>query len=290
MEIVIERSLVHKESPAATLLASATRKAQGHWVFDIKLPGGMGPSPKLGYSTILAAEMIRQAAIAFAHLDCDVPMDSAFLLHELSFVWCKEAFELDAETAVDAQLDVHIHASRMRRNQLSDLQLTGSLFSGDVVVGIAHGDLSCISPQTYKAIRRNAPAVEETNTGELGIDLENVEVRDRELEANVVWNWGDEFIFDHFSDHVPGLLLGRAALSAHEILTGEAASAITLQCGRFGEFNAAVDLAARLQPNGETAIEVTQGADNLAVAHCFRDEFAMPGTTEIQFQRNLPSS
>lgn len=290
METVIDRSLVHKESSSANLLSSATRLEAGHWRFEVQLPAGISPSPHLGCTTILAAELIRQTAIAFAHLDGDVPMDSAFLLHELSFAWCRGAFELEAGTSVDSYLDVRIHASRMRKNQLSELQLTGTLLSGDDVLGVAHGDLSCISRQTYKAIRRNAPAVDECNTGELGTDLEDVDLQGRHLRAHVVWNWDDKFIFDHFSDHVPGMLLGRAALVAHEVLTGAPASAISLQCGRFGEFNSAVELEAVMGPDNRTDIAVTQGAATLATATCVRDVATNPEASAVQFQRTITTA
>lgn len=288
MQKLIDRAHVHKESPDAVLLGSASKVEEGHWRFDVMLPEGVAaPSPNHGWTTILAAELTRQTAIAYAHLAGDVPMDSAFLLHELSFIWCQDAFELGVDGGAEPYMDVHLHAARMRRNQLSDLQLTGTLMSGNAVLGVAFGDLSCIAPQTYKAIRRNAAPVVQSNTGGLGTDLVKVARDGQHLRAEVAWNWGDPFVFDHFSDHVPGMLLGRAALRAHEILTGEAPTAIDLRCGRFAEFNAPVDLEAESSSDGSTTVTVTQAGEHVATVICSHDETRTLETAGIRFQRDL---
>lgn len=266
----IDRTLVHKDDQTAVLLSSATRISDGNWLIGIALPRDHPTASQSasGFATLLAAELIRQTAIAFAHLDGKVPLGWAFLLHELSFSWHENPLTVAGPTALDAHLDVKVHTRKKRKGELSDLQLSATLNSNGVLLGSGYGDLSCLPPTVYKAIRRNAPSVSQVSTSASGNVLANLHIDDDALDAELVWNWQDPFIFDHFSDHLPGMLLSQAILEAHQALTGSDASRLHLRCGTFGEFNSPVQVKGEATSSGDTVVAITQNGQHLATGHC----------------------
>ncbi len=285
----IDRTLVHKDAQTAVLLTSATKSADGQWLFDITLPQGHSTARQSasGFATILGAELMRQAALAFAHLDSGVPLNWAFLLHELSFDWHQDPAAAAASRDLVGCLQVRTLAVGRRKDRISDLQLEATLTADGRVLGTGYGDLSCLPPANYKAIRRNAPPVEQVNTGSLGTTLTEVRRNGHSLEARLVWNWEDPFIFDHFSDHLPGMLLGQVMLEAHHTLTGAEASRLHLRCGTFGEFNAPVQVRAQLTANNNTRVTITQNGGLLAtgLSGCAGENISGPGTP--RFQRRI---
>ncbi|MBG0740129.1 hypothetical protein IV500_12135 [Paeniglutamicibacter antarcticus] len=290
LQELIDRTLVHKDSSAAVLLTSAVREEPGHWFFGVSLPRDHSTSSQSssGIATILGTELMRQTALAFAHLDGGVPLGSSFLLHEISFSWNHDPALLPGHPMLEAVLEVHAHQAKMRKGLLSDLQLWGSLTSDGVLLGTGYGDLSCLSPALYKAIRRNAPPVEPVNTGAVGTVLDGVRNNGSSLEAALVWNWQDPFLFDHFSDHLPGMLLGQAVVDAHRILTGTEALQLHLRCGTFGEFNAPATVAAEITTGNHTRTTITQPGRSLATGLC--SSGFTKGIRDIgppQFQRQL---
>ncbi|UVJ40018.1 AfsA-related hotdog domain-containing protein [Arthrobacter sp. CJ23] len=269
MQAHIDRTLVHKSSADAVLLSSAERLGEGCWEFEGQLPGeGGGEASADGVPIILGMELMRQTAIAYAHLEGQVPLDWALLMNVLDFGWLPEAAHRPATTLLAGTVRVNTQSVRMRRDHVSELTLEASYSAGGVLLGAGHGQLSCLSATAYRAIRRNAPAVEQHSTGPLHVVLANVRRDGKRLESELVWNWGDSFIFDHFSDHLPGMLLARAMVEAHRQLTGSEPVHVRIDCGTFGEFNGPVMVVSELCGSAATRVTITQAGRSLADGRC----------------------
>ncbi|MEO6531440.1 MAG: AfsA-related hotdog domain-containing protein [Specibacter sp.] len=291
----IDSPLVHKRAPEQVLLTSAGKNPEGCWVFEGTLPPGLPglPAPGPGGSctaTLLAVELVRQAKIAYTHLAWDVPLDWAFIINELSFTWTREPATMPALHTEPLLVRVRSDAMQTRNGRIRDLQLTGELLAGGTLIGTGRGDFTCLPARSYQALRRNAAPDPGHSTAKEGTVLIDVALGTETLTGQLAWNREDRFIFDHASDHVPGILITHATLKAHQLLTGTAAGHINLLCHNFAEYNAPIAVHASLTEPGHTRISITQNGHEVATGHCRASEPA--GTTNQAgpnpFHRLLP--
>jgi len=291
MRYVVDSSLVHKSSADQVLLVSAEQHGPGTLELGVGVPPGHPCTAGLpASSTLLGFELMRQCAIAYAHLAARVPQGCAFLMNELTFAWVG-GFIPSAPEQFTGRVNVRECAVKMRQGQVSGLQLEADYISGGTVVGTGHGDLTCLPPRAYQAIRRNAPPVDNANTGPLGTVLDGGRQTECGLEARLVWNWGDRFIFDHPSDHVSGMLLVSAVLQAHLLLAGSQAGAVGLRCENFAEYNLPVDVAGTLEGPGQTRVTITQSGRIIASGLCGESKRTdAPGHSKNEFHRLLAPS
>ena len=294
----IDAVLVHKRAPEQVLLTSATQDPEGCWVFQGSLPPGLPGSPGLPVpgpgascpATLLAVELVRQAKIAYTHLVWDVPLDWAFIINELSFTWTREPATIPALHTGPVQVRVRSDAAQTRNGRIRDLQLTGELLAGGTLIGTGRGDFTCLPARTYQALRRNAAPDPGHSTAELGTVLTDVVLGTDTLTGQLAWNREDRFIFDHASDHVPGILITHATLKAHQRLSDTTAGHINLLCRNFAEYNAPIAVHASLTKPGHTRISITQNGQEVATGHCGPGEPAGTGTPDgpSPFHRFLP--
>lgn len=283
MQAHIDRTLVHKSSADAVLLGSAGRISEGCWEFEGMVPRETeGEDSPDGLPILLGMELMRQTAIAYAHLEGQVPLDWSLLMNVLDFGWLAEATHHPANSALTGTVRVNTQSVRMRRDQVSELTLEATYSAGGVLLGEGHGQLSCLSPTAYRAIRRNAPEVDKHNTGPLHTVLANVQRTGGRMESELVWNWGDSITFDHFSDHLPGMLLARAMVEAHRQLTGSGPAHVRINCANFGEFNAPVMVVAWLRGRADSHVAIIQGGKPLADGRCHGSTEAAPQVMESQ--------
>jgi hypothetical protein len=288
MRYPIESSLVHKTSAEQLMLVSADSTTKGTLSLHVGLPNG---HPSLNAipakSMLLSVELMRQCAIAFAHLAGGVPQGWAFLMNQLTFTWDNGSVPTTPEQFL-GRVDVRLRAVKMRREQVSDLQLEADFIADGEILGHGCGDLSCLPPRAYQAIRRNAPPVANTSTGALGTILTDTRLNPGTLESLLVWNREDQLIFDHPSDHLSGMLLASALLEAHLVLTGAQAVDFGLWCENFAEYDAPVQVSSTIKGPGQTQTLITQSGRTIASGSCGgrRTEDAMPRATG-PFHREL---
>ncbi|MHA7304809.1 AfsA-related hotdog domain-containing protein [Arthrobacter sp. TMN-49] len=264
----IESSLVHKHSPEQVLVSSAHSEPDGSLVLDVALAPthpATGTNPIV--PTLLGIELMRQATIAFAHLTGEVPRDWAFLMNEINFLWRSEPLPMTPEKFA-GRVQVRLQAKRMRNGHVGDLQVEADFLSGRAIVGTGFGDLSCLPPRAYQAIRRNAPPATDQSTGPLGTVLANVSYESRALEALLVWSREDKFIFDHPSDHLSGMLLASAVLEAHQMMAGTQALNISFLCHNFAEYDSPIRVSGSLNDAGQSTIAISQSGRAVATGRC----------------------
>lgn len=263
----LARTLVHKTSEDAVLIGRPRSLHGNHWEFDAELPRDESAPDSSGIPTVLGIELMRQTAIAYAHLQGGVPLDWALLMNELGFGWLREVPTNEGGPLI-GRVAVSTVAVQQRNKLLSGLELEACFLAGGVPLGEGRGRLSCLSRTAYRAIRRNAPAVDMTAGASFRTGLSDVQRHGDGLQAGLAWNWDDPLIFDHFSDHLPGILLARGMLDAHRVLTGFDAAHLDITCENFGEFNAPVMVSAFRSTVDETRISITQPGRTLATGLC----------------------
>ncbi len=264
MSQTVDSSLVHKSSANQVMLLGVELHEDGSMGIDVGLSeahpsAGMLPS----CSTLLGVELMRQCAIAYAHLGAGVPRDWAFLMNEITFSW-QDGYVPHTAEEFTGNAEVRLHAVKKRKGQVSDLQLDVEYIRDGLVWGRGSGDFSVLPPRAYQAIRRNAPIATAESTGPLGAVLAEARKGPEALEARLVWNQEDRFIFDHPSDHVSGMLLANALLQAHLVLAGSQAVDFSLSCVSFAEHDAPVHVVARLAGADRSRISITQSGREIA--------------------------
>ncbi len=268
MQHLVDNVLVHKHSTKQVLLLAAETCTDGSMKLQVALSAEHPSARNLpSHSTLLGVELMRQCAIAFAHLSGDVPRGWAFLMNKITFTWHDGNVPTTPEQFA-GQANVHLQAVRMRKGRVSELQLEVTYVCRGVTLGRGSGDFSVLPPRAYHAIRRNAPPIPEGNTGPLGTVLAIVKQDMGVLEALLVWNRQDPFIFDHPSDHVPGMLLTSAVLQSHLLLTGSQPLGLSLSCENFAEYDAPIRVSSSLTGPSQTLTTITQSGRDIAFARC----------------------
>ncbi len=263
----IARMLVHKTSEDAVLIGRPRSLNGHHWEFDAELPRDGSLSDSSGVPTLLGIELMRQTAIAYAHLQGHVPLDWALLMNELSFGWLHH-IPGTSEGPLKGTVAVSTLAVQRRNELVSKLELEAGFFVAGILLGAGRGRLTCLPRTSYRAIRRDAPAVDRFPSAPRLSGLADVERYGVELRATLAWNWDDPLIFDHLSDHLPGMLLARGMLDAHHLLTGFDAAHVDITCENFGEFNAPAKVSALRFADDETRVSITQTGRTLATGIC----------------------
>ncbi|MFD6346387.1 ScbA/BarX family gamma-butyrolactone biosynthesis protein [Streptomyces roseolus] len=182
------------------------------------------------HDPILVAETIRQATMLIAHAEYGVPVESQFVLWDLSYDAEPDALLVDDGDA-DLTVDVILSDVRGRGRGLRALRTTTVLTRDGRLVATGRGVASCTSAAAYRRIRgpqlallgRPVPLIP-------GIDPQAV---GRERPEDVVlgagslpgqWqlriDTGHPTLFRRPNDHVPGMLLLEAARQAAHATVG----------------------------------------------------------------------
>ncbi|WP_410537946.1 ScbA/BarX family gamma-butyrolactone biosynthesis protein [Streptomyces sp. KL2] len=173
---------------------------------------------------LLAAETIRQAGLYLAHSEFGVPLGHAFLLHHLDFTVDREHCRIGSaptDLTLEATADVHRRGSRRVR-----LRMSITIRREDRTVATGGGEFTCIPPETYRrmrggrgtagigGLRERPPTVAPHLVGRL--DPVNVVLAPTGRPEH--WLLSPDprnpVLFDHSTDHVPGMVLLEAAYQA----------------------------------------------------------------------------
>ncbi|MFI8631241.1 AfsA-related hotdog domain-containing protein [Microbacterium sp. NPDC077663] len=255
------QSLVHKRVADEVLLAWASPRSGGAWAFGIDLPHRHSSNAR-GRATvplISGLEIVRQLGLAIGHLHANVPIDWAYTLQKARFQWLSEPCGFDLDERFRPTAIVTVEDVVLRRGQVSGLVARTDLSLHGEAIAVGSGELKCFTPETYRLLRRRLvrqPAVPKEATT---ADLRDVNIGVSEVNARLGWPSHDRFLFDHATDHIPGMLLARGAVAAHtELAAGEPDASIAVECYRFAELDDEVQVHAQ-ELRGHVVTEMQQG-------------------------------
>ncbi|MER5887821.1 ScbA/BarX family gamma-butyrolactone biosynthesis protein [Streptomyces sp. NPDC001941] len=279
---------VHKTSDAEVLLTDAERLGDERfavaalWSRDHYLAhhGHRAADP------VLLAETARQAAIHLSHRFLDVPHGLPFVLSEIGVDLCEELPQVGPEP-LRVELDVHCRppAAGSRRLRLA---LDAEVLVGQRSFGRARVCWEPMEARRYALVRRRGgdgapralPVGEPRSVALAPADVGQLAERDTliagdPLRANSWWLRLDRrhpVLFDHESDHVPGMALVEAFRQAGHVTAGGRpgegdATLLAVEFTAFGELHLPVSITAR--PTGcpsELSFTARQGEREIARA------------------------
>ncbi|MFJ6292100.1 ScbA/BarX family gamma-butyrolactone biosynthesis protein [Streptomyces griseoviridis] len=294
------RGLVHRRAVGEVLLTDWIRLGQHRFQVGAQWPRGhafYGPIGELWHDPLLAAESVRQASSLVSHAFYDLPCDHPTLMTELDLDVRPDALRLDGRPA-DAVLGIDCTGVTVQGTRLTGMTMNVQITRGAVRLGRARMTLNCLRPSVYRRLRGAHAEVPEA-LPEQPAPLPPREVG-RAVEADVVlgppaaslaepgegaWplriNWSHPTLFDHPTDHVPGMLLLEAARQAAQRLSGPGpvlVSAMQNRFLRYVELDSPVLVRARpvTAADGGRRLRVTAEQDGSVAYTCVLDTHRAP--------------
>ncbi|WP_327312788.1 ScbA/BarX family gamma-butyrolactone biosynthesis protein [Streptomyces sp. NBC_01235] len=285
----VPRALVHKAADREVLL-SAVRPLGGdrfavlaRWPHDHLLHHRAADGTR---DSLIVVETMRQAGICLSHRFHGVPADHAFVLHGFDFHL--DAPLRDSGDGADVLFDVVLRRvpGSPRRFRLT---AEADLLVGGRTVGRASMRWDALPPAQYALVRsRSAAAAAPFDVTDLTVEARALSPaavgRDRDDavllaslgDASAGWqlraDTGHPALFDHGSDHVPGMVIvegfRQAVLvrAAEDIGGAWAINSLQTSFLSFGELGQPVTITAEPESAGAYLLAARQGARTLATA------------------------
>ena len=261
--------MVHRRAAAEVFLTGAHQLSRHEWVFDVQISRGhvLVPLRASEVPLTLCIEALRQMGLYMAHSGYEIPLDWAFTLQKTTFAWCPGARVRFPEFA-PLELTTHlvVTGETLRKGAVSGLAASLEFYSGDEKVAVGTGELRCISPVHYRALRRGAPAPYDVERRYDPAPVRDLRETAGGYEGIVGYNHGNPFFFDHPVDHVPGMLLLHSMTHLFDLgFPLLRPRSVELTCDSFPEFDPPVSIRADRSADG-TALRVVFLQDGREIA------------------------
>ncbi|MEU3554285.1 ScbA/BarX family gamma-butyrolactone biosynthesis protein [Streptomyces fragilis] len=248
----VPREFVHRASVAEVFLTGWHERGSDRFTVFAQWPRGhsfYSPIAK-HYDPMLAAETIRQVGALLAHAAFDVPMGHQFLMWELSYDVVPALLRIGS-APMDLEIDVRCVEIKRRGGRLTGLRYEAVLRSEGEIVAEGGARYTVTTPEAYRRLRasRNADVVvPDTSNRRLSpLFVGRADQNDVVLaRTGTPGQWllhidlSHPVLFDHFVDHVPGMMLLEAARQA--ALTVGSPEARLLPQGVAGTFHRYAEL------------------------------------------------
>ncbi|CCG01697.1 ScbA/BarX family gamma-butyrolactone biosynthesis protein [Blastococcus saxobsidens] len=241
----VGQHLVHKAAAAEvlvtdfaavtpTLAAVATRWPAAHPRYD-RRTGTAG-------HLLLLAETIRQAGLCLAHLQLGIPVGEQFIFHRIAVRLAAPVAAL-GETAPDRTVTTVEPTPRYRVGRPAGAVLAVEIRHGGDLWATAEADYSSVPRRVYDRLRASARDHATAGSGR-PVPSPRDAGPDRRTQAGVersrvLVDLADPTFFDHEVDHLPGMLLIDAVLTAAAARAGSGAAlaGIDVTFDRFAELD-----------------------------------------------------
>lgn len=232
------------------------------------------------HDPLLVAETVRQVGLMTGHSGYGVPLDSAYIMHGLSYE-ITPAGLVSGPRPTELLLDVRCGNVRRRGNRLLGLDFQVLLHRDGELVGRGASGFTCTSPTAYRRLRGDAGAgpagrlPAPVAPGQVGRD-DPADVTLAPTGAPDAWtvrsNRDHPVLFDHPVDHIPGMLLLESMRQAALLAVDDPqALAVGLEAdfASFAEFDAPATVRARTEAPGRDGtvpvrVVVAQHRDRVA--------------------------
>ncbi|GGY84985.1 ScbA/BarX family gamma-butyrolactone biosynthesis protein [Streptomyces omiyaensis] len=278
---------VHRSDPADIIPTDWTQLQENRFSVSAAWPAAHPFFSPVGdrHDPVLVAETIRQATMLVAHAELGVPVDSQFVLWELSYDADPAALVVDGRSS-EVTVDVVLSDLRGSGRNLRSLRTTTVLTRGGAPLATGVGLASCTSAPAYRRIRHVQLAeLDEPVPLIAGVAPHTV---GRERDEDVVlapgtrpnhWrlrvNTAHPTLFRRPNDHVPGMLLLEAARQAAQAVAGPGVpflpSVLDVSFSRYAELRAPCWIVAERIPDRDplaVAVRVEGHQDGNTVFDC----------------------
>ncbi|MFE9427059.1 ScbA/BarX family gamma-butyrolactone biosynthesis protein [Kitasatospora sp. NPDC006697] len=253
MTTTVPKELVHRAAVAEVLLTDWVRIDENRFTVFAQWPRSHSFFTPLhgGYhDPLIAAETIRQVGALLAHAEFEVPLARHFLMWDLEVAVRPEEM-LVGDTPASLEIDVLCTEVKVRGGQLAALRYETVLRQDGQVVATGGASYTCVSQPVYQRLRgeqlteggqRVLPLTAPTAPQNVG-RMSPMDVVLSPIGEPNRWQLRVDtrhpVLFDHPTDHVPGMLMVEAARQAsHAALGAPAVLPLTVAC----EFTRFVEL------------------------------------------------
>ena len=282
----VDRRLVHRQSLAEVFITDSRQLDGTH--SDTFSVGAQLPRTHSyyrtatgNYDTVLLAEVLRQSAIYLAHTYYGVPLGYRFTMQHLrieSLPWLLPV----ASRPVDLDIRVLVSDVGERAGVIDGFTISLTFKHGHRQVASGSGFARVFSPGRYRKLRWKGAPPREAAALTSADPLDPASVGKSLTEDVVLAPTADEsrwtlridpchpILFEHPSDHIPGMLIVEAFRQAGHLWCKQPISDVTeldVHFDRFGELDIPTEVTITSEPDAsQVRASVTQRGDRLAHA------------------------
>jgi hypothetical protein len=266
---LIDRRLVHKCANAEVFITDV-RKVGSSWQCWAQISAGHSRvvSADGRLPLVLDFELIRQAAIAIAHLGYGVPLHESFIIDEV-FIR-RQNYEYDTmvlSAPVDLTLLARERSVVVRHGRVAVMELEMDFVdANDRVVAVGGGTFRCLTPAQYRAVRRNSYRISTDFASSSVSRVMDLVVTGSSMSAQLGVDYRDSFLFDHPTDHLPGLLFVDVATELFKLRDATlTVASLHLTSLAFTELGVPVTIHATVASDGHMDLEFHQESKTVAL-------------------------
>lgn len=209
--VTMTRDLVHREAVEGVFIDSYRQPSARNVEFRLRQPSELNgfASSARTINSLLVAEYLRQATIAYGHLAWDVPIGWAFIMGRM---------ELTVEqTEATGELTAHVSPlhPKFSTGALRSVTTAVTFRANGEVFASGRGELTVVTAAMYRRLRGDVAGQSFPRKPYESPDaVRLVQASDSATEWDVLFDPADAFFFDHAVDHTPGILLFAAVKQA----------------------------------------------------------------------------
>ncbi|ANB04164.1 hypothetical protein SAM40697_0201 [Streptomyces ambofaciens] len=225
----VPRQYVHRASHAEVFLTSGERLDDTHFHLTAQWPRThtFFTTNNTHHDPLQAAETIRQTGLYLAHTQFNVPLDHHFLLWELNITTHPHPTPTHT-TPHHHPTELTLHATTphttRKGNRLTQFTMTVDIHQNHHLTATGSGRFTCISPNTYKRLRPHTTPppttrpthhlIPPTHTGRTHPTDTVLTTTPHPHTYLLTPDPHHPILFEHTTDHYPGMVLLEAAQQA----------------------------------------------------------------------------
>ncbi|MFJ5273910.1 ScbA/BarX family gamma-butyrolactone biosynthesis protein [Streptomyces sp. NPDC088358] len=225
----VPREYVHRSSLAEVFLTGSEKTGDNHYTLTAQWPRAhtFYTTPDgTHHDPLQAAETIRQTGLYLAHAELGVPLDHHFLMWNIHLTTHPQHLHI-GPTPTDLTLTATCTTLRYKGKRLADFTMHIHITRNGHTTATGGGQFTCLTPTTYQRLRQPhttqptpqptpppTPPTDPTPYGRhLPLDLV-LTPTPQPHTWQLTPNPHHPILFDHTTDHIPGMVLLEAARQA----------------------------------------------------------------------------
>ncbi|WP_393096887.1 ScbA/BarX family gamma-butyrolactone biosynthesis protein [Streptomyces sp. LN325] len=225
----VPRDYVHRSSLAEVFLTGSEKTGDNHYTLTAQWPRAhtFYTTPDgTHHDPLQAAETIRQTGLYLAHAELGVPLDHHFLMWNIHLTTHPQHLHI-GPTPTDLTLTATCTTLRYKGKRLADFTMHIHITRNGHTTATGGGQFTCLTPTTYQRLRQphtnhptpqpptpHTPPTDPTPYGRtLPLDLVLTPTPTPHT-WQLTPNPHHPILFDHTTDHIPGMVLLEAARQA----------------------------------------------------------------------------
>ncbi|MEU6393038.1 ScbA/BarX family gamma-butyrolactone biosynthesis protein [Streptomyces sp. NPDC046939] len=246
----VSRQLVHKSAASEVLLTGYERRGADAFTVTAQWPRTHSFYDVVAgrHDPLLVAETVRQCIPLLSHLGYGAPGDHSQIWENLTWSVQQEAL-LAASVPAEIRLEIQCQDVVRRGNRLAALSMSVTLWRDRTLLGSATTRFTNHSPSVIARLRGPYSTVLSSDLPAAGPEPLAAERVGRDRPRDVVLSSGGAegvfrlrvdgrhpVLFDHATDHVPGMLLVEAARQATQTIAFPDMAMITAMASEFHRY------------------------------------------------------